>query len=94
MHLALGFDSRLGFSPGTAKTSVEGLAEGGKVRKDGRIVSVLLAYKTRRIDFGDASGWPAATVQPSPFQYHVPPTPPPASITRAAKPSRRSRCSM
>jgi short subunit dehydrogenase-like uncharacterized protein len=52
-HLALGFDSRSGFSPGTAKTSIEGLAQGGKVRKDGRIVSVPLAYKTRRIDFGD-----------------------------------------
>jgi short subunit dehydrogenase-like uncharacterized protein len=52
-HLALGFDSRSGFSPGTAKTSVEGLAQGGKVRQDGRIVSVPLAYKTRRIDFGD-----------------------------------------
>jgi short subunit dehydrogenase-like uncharacterized protein len=52
-HMALGFDSRSGFSPGTAKTSVEGLAQGGKVRKDGRIVSVPLAYKTRRIDFGD-----------------------------------------
>jgi short subunit dehydrogenase-like uncharacterized protein len=36
-HLALGFDSRSGFSPGTAKTSVEGLAQGGKVRQDGRI---------------------------------------------------------
>src|SRR4029450_11479577 len=52
-HLALGFDSRSGFSPGTAKTSVEALAQGGKVRQDGRIVSVPLAYKTRRIDFGD-----------------------------------------
>ena len=45
-HLALGFDSRSGFSPGTAKTSVEGLAQGGKVRQDGRIISVPLAYKT------------------------------------------------
>ena len=52
-HLALGFDSRSGFSPGTAKTSVEGLAKGGKVRQEGRIISVPLAYKTRRIDFGD-----------------------------------------
>jgi len=51
-HLALGFDSRSGFSPGTAKTSVEGLAQGGKVRRDGRIVNVPLAYKVRRIDFG------------------------------------------
>lgn len=52
-RLSLGFDSRSGFSPGTAKTSVEGLAQGGKVRRDGRIVSVPLAYKVRRIDFGD-----------------------------------------
>ena len=52
-HLALGFDSRSSLSPGTAKTSFEGLAQGGKVRKDGRIISVPLAYKTRRIDFGD-----------------------------------------
>ncbi len=52
-HLALGFDSRSGMSPGTAKTSVEGLAQGGKVRRDGKIVSVPLAYKVRRIDFGD-----------------------------------------
>lgn len=52
-HLTLGFDSRSGFSPGTAKTSVEGLAQGGKVRRDGRIVSTPLAYRVRRIDFGD-----------------------------------------
>lgn len=52
-HLALGFDSRSGFSPGTAKTSVEGLAQGGKLRRDGKIVSVPLAYEVRRIDFGD-----------------------------------------
>ncbi|HZW11824.1 MAG TPA: saccharopine dehydrogenase NADP-binding domain-containing protein [Noviherbaspirillum sp.] len=52
-QLALGFDSRSGFSPGTAKTSVEGLAQGGKVRRAGKIVSVPLAYQTRRIDFGD-----------------------------------------
>src|SRR5262245_15382378 len=52
-HLALGFDSRSGFSPGTAKTSVEGLAQGGKVRQGGHIISVPLAYKTRRLDFGN-----------------------------------------
>lgn len=52
-HLALGFDSRSGFSPGTAKTSVEGLAQGGKVRRDGKIETVPLAYEVRRIDFGD-----------------------------------------
>jgi short subunit dehydrogenase-like uncharacterized protein len=50
--LALGFDSRSPLSPGTTKTMLEGLPQGGKVRRDGRIVSVPLGYRTRRIDFG------------------------------------------
>lgn len=53
IRLTLGFDSRSGFSPGTAKTTVEGLAGGGKVRKGGGIATVPLAYGVRRIDFGD-----------------------------------------
>ncbi|MGH8530683.1 MAG: saccharopine dehydrogenase family protein [Nevskiales bacterium] len=52
-HLTLGFDSSSGFSPGTAKTSVEGLAQGGRARVNGKLQRVPLAYKTRRIDFGD-----------------------------------------
>jgi short subunit dehydrogenase-like uncharacterized protein len=52
-HLALGFDSRSGLSPGTAKTSVEGLAQGGRIREDGVIRAVPLAAQVRRIDFGD-----------------------------------------
>jgi len=51
-HLALGFDSGSGMSPGTAKTSIEGLADGGKVRKNSIITTVPLAYKERKIDFG------------------------------------------
>ena len=51
-YLALGFDSRSGFSPGTAKTMVEGLGKGGQVRRDGRMVRVPPVWKTRRIDFG------------------------------------------
>lgn len=52
-YLTLGFDSRSGFSKGTAKTSVEGLGAGGKVRENGQIKKVPHAYKTRKIDFGD-----------------------------------------
>ncbi len=52
-HLVLGFDSRSTLSPGTARTSLEGLAQGGKVRRDGQIVTVPLAHGVRRIDFGD-----------------------------------------
>lgn len=51
--LWLGFSTRSGLSPGTAKTSVEGLAAGGKIRRKGRIINVPLAYKTRQIDYGD-----------------------------------------
>lgn len=54
-HLALGFDSGSSMSPGTAKTSIEGIASGGRVRKNGEIIQVPLAYKERQIDFGDGS---------------------------------------
>ncbi|MFV3303695.1 saccharopine dehydrogenase family protein [Pseudomonas sp. NY15181] len=52
IHLALGFDSGSGLSPGTAKTTVEGLKLGGKVRESGRLREVPLGYKRRDIDFG------------------------------------------
>ncbi|AGI25968.1 saccharopine dehydrogenase family protein [Pseudomonas sp. MT3] len=51
-HLALGFDSGSGLSPGTAKTTVEALKLGGKVREAGRLRDVPLGYKRRDIDFG------------------------------------------
>lgn len=53
VELALGFDSRSGLSPGTAKTMVENLPLGGCVRKDGQLLEVPHMYHTRRIDFGD-----------------------------------------
>ena len=52
-HLTLGFDSRSGFSKGTAKTSVEGMGKGGGIRENGTLKKVPLAYKTRKIDFGN-----------------------------------------
>lgn len=52
-ELDLGFDSRSPFSPGTAKTSVEGLKLGNRVRRDGQVVSIGLGALQRRIDFGD-----------------------------------------
>ena len=51
-HLALGFETAGGLSPGTARTSVEGLGGGGRVRRDGRIVRVPMGSRTRQIDFG------------------------------------------
>jgi short subunit dehydrogenase-like uncharacterized protein len=51
-HLALGFETLGSMSPGTAKTSVEGLAGGSKIRRDGMIVTVPMGWRTRLIDFG------------------------------------------
>ncbi|KAF1054918.1 MAG: putative trans-acting enoyl reductase [Stenotrophomonas maltophilia] len=51
-HLALGFDSGSGLSPGTARTTAEGLKLGGQIRRDGRLEAVPLGYRRRDIDFG------------------------------------------
>ncbi|MBL8798058.1 MAG: saccharopine dehydrogenase NADP-binding domain-containing protein [Planctomycetia bacterium] len=52
-HLALGMHTVGGLSRGTATTIAENLQRGGAVRRDGRIVPVPAAYRTRVIDFGD-----------------------------------------
>ena len=52
-HLALAFDSNSVLSAGTAKTTVEGIPQGGKVRQDGRIIDVPHGYHVRDIDFGN-----------------------------------------
>jgi short subunit dehydrogenase-like uncharacterized protein len=49
-HLVLAFEAGSGPSPGTAKTSVEGLGNGGRARIDGRLVRVPLAWKSRTFD--------------------------------------------
>ena len=46
-ELTLAFEAGGGASPGTAKTGVEGLAAGGRIRRDGALVTVPLAYKER-----------------------------------------------
>lgn len=49
-ELTLAFEAGGGPSHGTALTAVEGLANGGRVRRNGRIEPVPLAYKTRTFD--------------------------------------------
>jgi short subunit dehydrogenase-like uncharacterized protein len=61
-HLALGFDSRSGWSRGTASTSVEGLGHGSRVREAGVIRPIPLGSRTRNIDFG--TGGKQATAIP------------------------------
>lgn len=52
-RLTLGFEMPGGMSPGTAKTVVNGLGHGGRVRRNGKIAAVPLAFRTREIDFGN-----------------------------------------
>jgi short subunit dehydrogenase-like uncharacterized protein len=52
-HLALGFEMNMAMSAGTAKATVEGLARGSKIRRDGNIVSLPMGFRTRQIDFGN-----------------------------------------
>ena len=51
-HLRLAFQALGGVSRGTATTMVENLGKGGAVRRDGRIVPVPPAWKTRTVDLG------------------------------------------
>jgi short subunit dehydrogenase-like uncharacterized protein len=50
-ELTLAFEAGGGPSPGTAKSSIEGIAKGGRVRRGGQLVEVPLAFKTREIPF-------------------------------------------
>ncbi|QOC21276.1 saccharopine dehydrogenase NADP-binding domain-containing protein [Wenzhouxiangella sp. AB-CW3] len=52
-ELTLAFEAGGGPSPGTAKTSFEGLTQGGKIRRGGRLESVPLAFRTRDIPFAE-----------------------------------------
>lgn len=51
--LTLAFSGGTGLSRGTATTMVENIAEGGAVRRGGKIVRVPAAWRSRRVDFGD-----------------------------------------
>lgn len=61
-HLVLAFEAGGGPSPGTARTSVEGLAKGGRARIDGELVEVPLAWKSREFVREDGSPRMAMTI--------------------------------
>jgi short subunit dehydrogenase-like uncharacterized protein len=75
-HLALGFEGNSGMSKGTAKTSIESVGGGSRVRRDGKIVSVELGSQTRKIDFGSgerlAVGIPWGDVSTAYFTTGIP----------------------
>jgi short subunit dehydrogenase-like uncharacterized protein len=51
-ELWLGFDAGQRMSPGTAKTMIEYAAQGGKIRRDGRIIPFPPGAGLQSIDFG------------------------------------------
>jgi short subunit dehydrogenase-like uncharacterized protein len=61
-RLALAFRSSGSISRGTAATMAENAGAGGAVRRDGRIVPVPAAWRTRRIDFGNGGPSLAVTI--------------------------------
>jgi short subunit dehydrogenase-like uncharacterized protein len=62
-HLKLAFQSRYGkLSPGTTKTMVEGLPDGGRVRRGGMIVKVPAVYKIETIRFTEDLSATAVTI--------------------------------
>lgn len=50
-QMVLALDMGGGPSPGTAKTGIEGMGNGGRIRRDGEMIEVPLAWKTRKIPF-------------------------------------------
>jgi short subunit dehydrogenase-like uncharacterized protein len=60
-HLTLAFRGLGIMSRGTTLTGLEGMATGGTVRRDGKLIPVPTAWKTRHIDFGNGRG-PISTI--------------------------------
>jgi short subunit dehydrogenase-like uncharacterized protein len=61
-QLKLAFMGGGGFSRGTRRTMLEGLGEGGMVRRAGRIETVPPGWKTRHVDFGAGNVRTVATI--------------------------------
>jgi short subunit dehydrogenase-like uncharacterized protein len=53
-ELKLAFEMTGGPSPGTAKTSIEGMRSGGRVRRDGKLKTVPMAWKVLSVPFAHA----------------------------------------
>lgn len=62
IRLTLAFRALGGASRGTLATMIENLGTPGAIRRDGRIVPVPPAWRTRRIDFGDGKLCEATTI--------------------------------
>lgn len=85
--LKLAFKSAGRVSPGTAKTSIEGLAGGGCIRRDGKLQWVPLAWKTREIAFADGEYLAVTIPWGDVFTAHVSTGVPDIEVYMAAPPS-------
>jgi short subunit dehydrogenase-like uncharacterized protein len=56
-HLELAFCGAGGTSPGTLKTMIEMLGDGGRVRADGEIIKVPAGYRQKMIPFSKGEQW-------------------------------------
>ena len=56
-HLEMAFCGKGGASPGTMKTMIEMLGEGGYIRRNGEITQVAAAFKQKIITFSHATHW-------------------------------------
>ena len=50
-QLVLAFEAEGGPSPGTARTTIEGLSRGSRVRRNGQLVPIPAMAKTREVEF-------------------------------------------
>ena len=56
-HLEFAFAAGGGISPGTMKTMVENISEGGRIRREGKIIKVSANHVSKKISFSNRSLW-------------------------------------
>jgi len=85
--LTLAFQSGGRMSPGTAKTSIEGLAGGGCIRQDGKLTWVPLAWKSRQIQFATGKRFAMTIPWGDVFTAYISTGVPDIEVYMAASPS-------
>ncbi len=85
--LKLAFKSDGRVSPGTAKTSIEGLAGGGCIRRDGKLQWVPLAWKSREIRFSSGKYFAVTIPWGDVFTAYISTGVPDIEVYMAAPPS-------
>jgi len=85
--MTLAFKTGGRMSPGTAKTSIEGLAGGGCVRKDGKLTWVPLAWKSREIPFATGKRFAMTIPWGDVFTAYISTGVPDIEVYTAASPS-------